>query len=133
MRKLVSFTILGAAGVVGAGMLALPGTTAASPTDEDVAVKREDNVAELVLVADDDGDDSKDNSRTRSRTRSRNTGPSKSTRDNTRSNVTRASRDRDISRGDKTRDWTRDGGDRTRDWTQNKTNDGTRNDTRGRR
>ena len=40
------------------------------------------------------------------------------------------SRDRDISRGDKTRDWTRDGGDKTRDKTANNTNDRSRNDTR---
>jgi len=41
------------------------------------------------------------------------------------------SRDRDLSRGDNTRDWTRDGkGDRTRDWSQNRTNDRSRNDTR---
>ena len=41
------------------------------------------------------------------------------------------SRDRDNSRGDKTRDWTRDGaGDKKRDWSANKTNDRSRNDTR---
>ena len=40
------------------------------------------------------------------------------------------SRDRDQSRGDRTKDWTRDGGDRTRDFSQNRTNDGSRNDTR---
>ena len=65
--------------------------------------------------------------------RSRNTGFSRSTNDNTRSNFTRVSRDRDLSRSDKTKDWTRDGGSRTRDWSANRTNDRSRNDTRGRR
>jgi len=40
------------------------------------------------------------------------------------------SRDRDRSRGDLTKDWTRDGGDRTRDHSKNQTNDRSRNDTR---
>ena len=44
--------------------------------------------------------------------------------------MTGVSRDRDLSRGDKTRDWTRDGGDKTRDKTANSTNDRSRNDTR---
>ena len=40
------------------------------------------------------------------------------------------SRDRDRSRGDKTRDWTKDGKGKRRDWSANKTNDRSRNDTR---
>jgi len=40
------------------------------------------------------------------------------------------SRDNDRSRGDRTKDWTRDGGDKTRDHSANQTNDGSRNDTR---
>ena len=51
--------------------------------------------------------------------------------DNTGSGSTGVSRDRDRSRGDKTKDFTRDGGDRTRDFSANKTNDRSRNDTRG--
>jgi hypothetical protein len=60
------------------------------------------------------------------------TGFSRSTGDSTNSRFTAVSRDRDLSRSDKTRDWTKDGsGDRKRDWSANKTNDRSRNDTRG--
>ncbi len=59
------------------------------------------------------------------------TGNSKSGRDGTNSRVTNVSRDRDLSRRDLTKDWTRDGGDRTRDHSRNYTNDASRHDTRG--
>jgi hypothetical protein len=132
MKKLLPIGALGLAGLVGAGLMTLPGAVNAAGPNDDVVVKREDNVAELVLVADDDNDDTKDNSRTRSR--SRNTGFSRSTNDNTRSNFTKVSRDRDLSRSDKTKDFTQDGpGTRKRDWTGGTTNDRSRNDTRGRR
>jgi hypothetical protein len=123
--KLLPISTLGLAGLVGVGLMSFPATTAAADLGDEAVTKREDNVTELVLVDDDDNDDTND--------RSRNTGFSRSTGDNTRSNFTRVSRDRDKSRSDKTRDWTRDGGDRTRDWSQNRTNDRSRNDTRGRR
>ena len=72
-----------------------------------------------------DWSDNRTNDQSRNDSRaSRNTG------DNTRSNYTAVSRDRDISRADKTRDWTRDGGNKKRDWSANKTNDRSRNDTR---
>jgi hypothetical protein len=129
-KKLIPIGTLGLAGVVGAGLMALPGTTVAANNGDDQVAKREDHVTELVLVSDDDDDDTNDNTGTRTRTRSR-TGNSRSTNDNTRSNFTKVSRDRDLSRSDKTKDWTRDGGSRTRDWTANKTNDRSRNDTRG--
>jgi hypothetical protein len=116
-------SVIGLAGLVGAGVLAWPsvaGTTA------DGYLKRDEQETDLVLV-DDSDDDSGDD------TRSRNTGISASTRDNTASNFTRVSRDRDLSRSDKTRDRTRDGvGDNNRDWSGNKTNDRSRNDSRGR-
>lgn len=128
MKKLFPIGILGVAGVVGAGLIALPGTTLATDGGDGVVAKREENVAELVLVADDDDADDSNN------TRSRNTGFSRSTNDRTRSNFTRVSRNRDLSRSDKTRDRTLDGpGPRTRDWTADRTNDRSRNDTRGRR
>ena len=136
MKKLLPTGTLGLAGLLGVGLMAFPTTTVAGNLGDNAISKREDNVAELVLVDDDDDDDSNDNSGNsgnRGNTRSRNTGFSKATNDNTRSNFTKVSRDRDLSRSDKTRDWTRDGGDRTRDWSQNRTNDGSRNDTRGRR
>lgn len=131
MKKLLPIGTLGLAGLVGAGLMTLPGSTVAASLGDDVATKREDNLTELVLVDDDDDDDTNDGSDTSSK--SRFTGSSRSTRDNTRSNFTKVSRDRDLSRSDKTKDWTRDGGSRTRDWSANRTNDRTRNDTRGRR
>lgn len=126
MKKLLPLSTLGLAGVVGAGLLAMPGATVAAGLDEEVATKREDGVTELVLVDDNDDDDTADN------TASRNTGFSRSTGDHTRSNFTRVSRDRDLSRSDKTRDFTFDGpgATRTRDWTAQRTNDRSRNDTR---
>lgn len=124
MKKLLPIGTLGLAGLVGAGLMALPGATVAAGSDEEVATKREDSATELVLVADDDDDDDTGNT---------NTGSSLSTSDGTRSNFTAVSRDRDVSRSDKTKDFTLDGaGDtRTRDWTANRTNDRSRNDTRG--
>ena len=51
--------------------------------------------------------------------------------DATNSRFTKVSRDRDLSRADKTRDRTKDGaGTAKRDWSQNRTNDRSRNDTR---
>jgi hypothetical protein len=123
MKKLLPTTLLGVAGLTVIGLIGTTSPIVASTSDE--AAKRDDDAPSLVLVADDDDDDTNDDD-TRSRT-----GASANTHDNTRSNFTGVSRDRDASRGDKTRDWTRDGGDRTRDWSANKTNDRSRNDTRG--
>lgn len=126
-------TVLGVAGLLGVGLLAFPALSSVGAAGTDGYLKRDDQENDLVLVADDDDDDTNDDTGTGTDTRSRFTGYSASTRDNTRSNFTRMSRDRDLSRSDKTRDWTRDGGDRTRDWSANRTNDRSRNDTRGRR
>jgi hypothetical protein len=123
MKKLLPTTLLGVAGLTVIGLIGTTSPIVTSTSDE--AAKRDDDAPSLVLVADDDDDDTNDDD-TRSRT-----GASANTHDNTRSNFTGVSRDRDASRGDKTRDWTRDGGDRTRDWSANKTNDRSRNDTRG--
>ncbi len=130
MKKLLPIATLGLAGLVGAGLMALPGSTVAAGFDEEAAIKREDGVAELVLVHDDDDDGTDDTLDTADTT---NTGASLSTSDRTRSNFTRVSRDRDLSRSDNTKDATFDGpGDtRTRDWSSNRTNDRSRNDTRG--
>ncbi|HET6563165.1 MAG TPA: hypothetical protein VFG72_14925 [Marmoricola sp.] len=116
-------SVIGLAGVVGAGVLAWPAASAFADTAE--VYQRDDQTPELVTVDDDDDGDS-------NRLTNTNTGPSRATNDNTRSNRTAVSRDRDRSRGDNTRDWTRDGGDRTRDWSANHTNDHSRNDTRPR-
>lgn len=90
--------------------------------------------SKLALAVDDDGDDDDDtNTATDGDNTDKNTftGHSRATNDNTRSNFTKVSRDKDLSRGDKTKDWTRDGGSRTRDHSADRTNDKSRNDTRG--
>ena len=107
MKKLIPTGLLGVVGLTAIGLLGLQGTGTAQASN-DAVFKRDEDAVELVLVDDDDDNDT--NSRSRD-TRSRNTGASRSTRDNTRSNFTKVSRDRDRSRGDKTRDWTRDGGE----------------------
>jgi hypothetical protein len=137
--SLIRAGILTLAGSVGAGMMAIGGTASAD-TDTALLSKREDSSSEW-LVADDDNDDDRDDTNTRtggqSNTRSnvsgvetRTRGAGTRTNDMTGSRHSRVSRDRDHSRGDQTRDWTRDGGDRTRDFSRNLTNDRSRNDTR---
>ena len=123
MKNLLPTALTGVAGLTVIGLVGMSSPIVAPAADE--AAKRDDDAPSLALVADDDDDDTFDDD-TDSRT-----GASASTNDSTRSNFTGVSRDRDLSRGDKTRDWTRDGGDRTRDWSANKTNDRSRNDTRG--
>ena len=127
MKKLLSLSTLGITGLVTVGLLAF--SPVASTANDDLA-KRDEDTPDLVLVSDDDDDDTNKDTDTGNDT---NTGFSKSTNDNTNSRFTKVSRDRDKSRSDKTRDWTRDGGDRTRDWSARKTNDKSRNDTRARR
>jgi len=119
--KLMSAATMGIAGLVTVGLLSLSNMSASA---EDGYAKRDEDAVDLVLMDDDDDDDTNDDTNS-------NTGNSASTNDNTASNFTGVSRDRDLSRSDKTRDWTRDGsGDRKRDWSGNKTNDRSRNDTR---
>lgn len=111
------------AGLVTTGLLALP--ISAAFADDDVAMKRQDDTPDLVLASDDDDNGDGDD------TNSPDTSGDNSN-DSTGSGSTAVSRDRDKSRGDKTRDWTKDGpGDRKRDWSANSTNDRSRNDTRG--
>lgn len=118
--KLLPTAALAITGTVSLGLLSLS-SVAASAED---GLKRDEDSVELVLATDDDDDDD-------SNSGASNTGSSRSGPDATNSRVTEVSRDRDLSRGDKTRDWTTDGpGDRTRDWSANKTNDRSRNDTR---
>jgi hypothetical protein len=133
MKKvLLPLSTLGLAGAVTLGVVAMTGsvTSAADASGEDAFVKREETAASLVLVADDDDDDSNDDTRDGVSKTTAGTGSSRSRADGTNSRYTKVSRDRDRSRGDKTKDWTRDGGDRTRDLTPNLTNDRSRNDTR---
>ena len=122
------------AGAVTTGLLALPISSAFAA--DSVDAKRDDDGTELVVVADESDDDGFDGlAGTSTNTGGDNTNNTNSgtgnSNDNTGSGKTGVSRDRDNSRGDKTKDWTRDGGDRTRDWSANKTNDRSRNDTRG--
>ena len=104
MKKIVSTALLALVGLVAVGLLSLQ-TAGTSQANDEVA-KRDDDTPDLVLVADDDDDDTNDNTKN---TNTRNTGVSRNTNDNTNSRFTAVSRDRDLSRSDKTRDWTRDG------------------------
>ena len=129
MKTAVTSGILAVAGAVAFGGLAFgTGQTASAGSDDVVLNKREDTALSWVVADDDDGDDNT----TRG---SRTDGPShdntnSASRDHTNSRFTAVSRDRDRSRGDLTRDWTRDGGDRTKDKSRYITNDRSRNDTR---
>lgn len=128
-KKIMSLTTLALAGGVTVGVLGLNQVAQADTVDDAKFAKRDDDVPSLVLVDDDDDDDTNDNTNTRN-SATKNSVNSKASRDNTKSNHTKVSRDRDLSRGDKTRDWTNDGGDKTRDRSANHTNDKSRNDTR---
>lgn len=123
MKKLLPTALLGISGLVTVGLLTLPTMTATNADDR--FAKREEDTPELVLVDDDDDDDTNSNSWSR-------TGNSVSRADGTNSRVTAVSRDRDYSRRDLTKDWTRDGKNSNvkRDWSKNWTNDNSRNDTR---
>ncbi len=122
------------AAVIGAGLflvaITTTGANASSGNDHVTPAKREHGISELVTV-DDDDDDARDPTNTRTNNTNSKTGQSNSADDNTNSRVTNVSRDRDLSRRDLTKDWTRDGGDKTRDHSRNFTNDGSRHDTRG--
>ena len=120
--RIIRATALSLSGLLGAAALAWPAVSGTAAGE--VVYKRDELAGELVLVADEDDDDTNDGD-SRSRV-------SRATNDGTRSNRTRVSRDRDRSRSDKTRDWTRDGGDRTRDHTGGRMNDRSRNDSRRR-
>lgn len=106
-----------AAAVVSAPAVGLTGSR-----DNEVALRREEDISEIItLTGDDDGDDSNSNSWSSGH----------DSNDGTGSRHTSVSRDRDRSRGDKTRDRTRDGaGGPKRDWSGGHTNDRSRNDTR---
>jgi hypothetical protein len=112
-------------------MMGLAGglVTASAKEYEDLAGKREEDSIVLAVEEDEDGDDS-DGLAGDTNSRSGFTSGVNSN-DRTNSRHTGVSRDRDRSRGDLTRDRTRDGkGDRKRDWSRNHTNDRSRNDTR---
>ena len=118
---------LGIAGLVAAGALAFPAATAFA----DDAAKRDEDTPDVVLTADDDDDDTNATNSGDDSGNDTNTGNSVSTNDGTRSNFTPVSRDRDLSRSDTTKDFTKDGpGGKKRDWSGGQTNDNSRNDSR---
>jgi len=104
--------------------LTVPGVAVGSGDPE--ATLREDEEGVVLVADEDDGRD--DLAGTGDSGGGSGTGDSN---DGTNSRHTSVSRDRDRSRGDLTRDRTKDGpGGGKRDWSQNGTNDRTRNDTR---
>ncbi|MCY7397123.1 MAG: hypothetical protein LH468_13415 [Nocardioides sp.] len=123
MKRIISIGTLGVAGAVATGLLAFQGPSAFA---DDAAYKRDDDAAKVVMtVDDDDDDDTNDDGMTQD------TGNSVSANDGTNSRVTGVSRDRDLSRGDLTKDFTNDGpGNNNRDLSADHTNDNSRNDTR---
>ena len=101
----------------------LPAQIALSSASDDVVLKK-DEFKEVVAMGDDDDGDDDSNSRSGYTS-------GVDSNDGTGSGHTGVSRDRDRSRGDKTRDWTRDGkGGIKRDFSAGHTNDRSRNDTR---
>jgi hypothetical protein len=145
MSKALRLSTLAVAGATTAGLIAFTAPAIADDGDG-LAYKRDDDSGRVVTTADvdDDDDEAANKSGTNTNTNTGGggtntntnshagdgTGDSRSRADNTNSRVTNVSRDRDHSRGDKTKDWTRDGGTRTRDHSGNQTNDGSRNDSR---
>jgi hypothetical protein len=130
MNTLLKALITFVAVVFGFG-LAVAGVSATANAAGDDLAKRDEDARELAVVdggdggdGGDDGDDGDGGDRSR-------TGNSN---DATNSVVSRVSRDRDHSRGDRTRDRTHDGaGSAKRDWSDNRTNDRSRNDSRASR
>ncbi|AIY18073.1 hypothetical protein GUY44_24545 [Pimelobacter simplex] len=146
-KKPVVAAATGLVGLMASGLtislLAWPADAgSASGSDGNLAVKREEDTPDVVLVVDDDDDDPADalrarqgadtNTNTRA-TRTRATQATKATgnsRDNTRTGA-RSGRD-DSRSGRAVRDWTQDGpGPKVRDWSRNHTNDRSRHNTRG--
>lgn len=115
---------------LGLALLAAPMSAfAADGVDDEIALRRHEDAAELVLAEEDD-DGFRDGATGGSGTND-SVDATGNSNDATGSGYSAVSRDRDLSRGDRTRDWTRDGaGDGKRDWTGGHTNDGSRNDTR---
>ena len=110
----------------------LPAGAALATDLDEVTLKRDEDYVEVVAVDDDDDLDGMTGGD------SGNTGGGSGyssgvdSNDRTGSGHSAASRDGEWSRGDNTRDFTRDGkgDDRRRDWSAGQTNDRSRNDTR---
>ena len=131
MKKLLPIGTLGLAGLVGAGLMTLPGSTVASGLGDDVAAKREDNVTELVLVDDDDNDDTNDDTKDTQdtqQTRSKVTGGDQTNTVQTKDSTRGGARDVSMVTNDGTRDGTRDNSMVTNDSTRDGTRDGVSRD-----
>jgi hypothetical protein len=120
--RILTFLVVVALAVFGLAGAAL---AASDRSGSDGVIAREEDTGGVLVTEgdDDDGDDSGDDSDSFTSNVDSN--------DGTNSRVTGVSRGDDVSRGDLTRDRTKDGpGTSTRDRTANHTNDRTRNDTR---
>lgn len=120
--RMLTFLVLAAFSMFGLGGASLADT---DRSDAEVVFARDDDAGgELASEGDDDGDDTDDDD-------SDSFTSGVDSNDGTNSRVTGVSRGDDLSRGDRTRDRTKDGpGMSTRDRTANHTNDRSRNDTR---
>jgi hypothetical protein len=107
-------------------LAALPASAIA--LDDDVFRARDED---LYVVSAEDDDDDDDGGTDTGNTGTSGGSSGKNSNDGTNSRHTGVSRDRDRSRGDLTKDRTKDGpGGSTRDRSRNHTNDKSRNDTR---
>jgi hypothetical protein len=128
--RIATIALAGAVTVFGPVGAAIAVSDASDESDRKVVVfKREDDDDDVItgFARDDDDDDGRgDDTNTKN---SRTSGVKSN--DGTNSRHTSVSRNRDRSRGDLTRDRTKDGpGKSKRDWSRHHTNDRSKNDTR---
>jgi len=122
--RIMTFLVVAALTVFGSGGASLADT---DHSDAEIVFARDEDAGGVLATDGDDGDDTTDGDGDDSDSFTSGV----DSNDGTNSRVTSVSRGDDRSRGDLTRDWTKDGpGTSTRDRTANHTNDGTRNDTR---
>jgi hypothetical protein len=118
--RIVTFALVAALATLGL----TGGATATESSRDDVILARDEDAPDALIAQGDDGDDSDDDD-----SDSATSGVDSNDRTNSRHSA--VSRGDDRSRGDLTRDRTKDGpGAATRDRTAGSTNDRSRNDTR---
>ncbi len=129
--------VVAASGLVGLMASGLTVSLLAWPSEagtQDLAVKREEDTPDIVLVNDDDDDDDTRDDTLRARAAADTDTNSRISRSGNSGDRSRtgARSGRDDSRsGRAVRDWTHDGaGPMKRDWSANRTNDRSRNNTR---
>jgi hypothetical protein len=119
--RILTFLVVVAVAVFGFAGAAL---AASDRSGSDGVIARDEDTGGVLVTDDDDGDDTDGDD-------SDSVTSNVDSNDGTNSRVTSVSRGDDLSRGDLTRDRTKDGsGTSTRDRTANHTNDRSRNDTR---